>query len=199
MKKINLISVQEKLKENNLRLFTILDFQRMFKLSYAAAKKALGRYVRVGLVIKAKKGLYFLKNNPPLDFELANRLYGPSYVSFDTALSYYGIISETVYEVTSATVKISRQFTVRNLKFSYKKIKKDCFFGYRPEKIRDSVVLIAEPEKALADYLYFVALKKRKLAYERINFKKIKKAKLIQYVKCFKNKRILEIIKMIYD
>lgn len=198
MKKISAIYMQEKLRGSNLRLFTVSDFQKIFKINYEAAKRNINRYVKSDILGKAKKGLYFLKINPPAEFEIANKLYRPSYVSFETSLSFYGIIPETIYEVISANPRISRNFLVNDLKFSYKKIKKSCFLGYHPEKIKNNVVLIADPEKALADYLYFVALKKRKLSYERINLKKIKKTKLIRYARCFKNKRLLKIIEAVY-
>lgn len=198
MKKISILKVQETLFEKEIRLFTVADFERIFQISYENAKKNIIRYVNSGFFIKAKKGLYFIKSNPPCDFELANRLYQPSYISFDTALSYYGIIPETVYEITSVTSKNSRNFKVKDLRFSYKKIKRDCFGGYSPEKINNSVVLIAEPEKAFADYLYFIALGKRKLSYERIFLKKLNRVKLRQYIKRFQNKQILKITDEIF-
>jgi len=199
MQKLNPIFVLNKLKEKNIKIFSVLDFRRVFDIDYELAKKTIFRYVKKKIFIKAKKGLYFLANNLPFDFEIANKLYQPSYISFETALSFYGIIPETIFEITSATPKISRQFIANSLKFSYKKIKKECFLGYKPEKIKNAIILVAEPEKALADFLYFVALKKRSLSYERINLKKIKKQKLIKYAKCFNNKKLLKLIKTLYD
>ena len=199
MKKLNPIFVIAKLKESKLRIFTTLDFQRIFDVDYEVAKKAISRYVKKGILTKLRKGLYFLTETPPLDFEIANRIYFPSYVSFDTALAFYGIIPETVYEIISATTNKSKEFLINNLKFSYRKLKKEYFFGYSPRKIQDRVVLIAEPEKALADLLYFVSLRKRSFEYERINLKKIKKEKLIKFVKPFKRKEILNLIEKIYD
>ena len=70
--------------------------------------------------------------------------------------------------------------------------------GYSLKKIRGTNVLIAEPEKALVDFLYLVSLGKRKLSYERIKLKKIKKTKLLKYAQCFKNKKLLDLIQKIY-
>ena len=64
---------------------------------------------------------------------------------------------------------------MENLKFFYFKIKKDYFWDYSLKKIRGTNVLIAEPEKALVDFLYLVSLGKRKLSYERIKLKKSKR------------------------
>jgi len=198
MGRLNLIFILNELRQKNLKIFTILDFQRIFNLNYESAKKTISRYVKKKIFTKARKGLYYLTQDSPFDFLIANKLYQPSYISFETALSFYGIIPETIFEIISATSRPSREFIVNSLKFSYKKIKKECFLGYLPKKIKEETVLIAEPEKALVDFLYFVALKKREFSYERIDLKKIKKKKLIEYAKCFKNKKLLELVKNLY-
>ena len=197
-KRINAIIAEEKIKEVNLKLFTILDYKRILGIDYELAKRSISRYTQRGFIIKARKGLYFFKNNSPHEFEIANKVYQPSYISFETALSFYGIIPETIYEVISASSRTTRSFNVNNIKYSYKKIKKDCFNGYKPIKIKDATILIAEPEKALVDYLYLVALGKRKLAYERIDLSKIKKTKLLNYANQFQKKKIKEIINNFY-
>jgi len=196
--KLNITKIQEKITRANLKLFTSLDYQRILNLDYQAAKRSITRYIDAGFLVKARKGFYFIKANPPHEFEIANKIYQPSYISFETALSFYGIIPETIYEVVSATSRITRAFNVNDIKYSYKKIKKDCFNGYKPIKIKDATVLIAEPEKALVDYLYLVVLGKRKLAYERVDLSKIKKSKLLSYAKQFQKKKIKEIINNFY-
>jgi len=57
---------------------------------------------------------------------------------------------------------------------------------------------MAEPEKALVDYLYFVSLKKRELYYERLDLKKVKKSKVIKYAKVFKRRALIELVEEIY-
>lgn len=195
MERLSQNYILKKLKEKNLNIFSVFEFQKIFNLNYDLAKKITFRYAKRGIFTKIRKGLYFLNENPPSEFLIANRLYQPSYISFETALSFYSIIPEAIFSIISATPNATRNFLVNNLKFSYQKIKKECFFGYLPQKIDGEIVLIAEPEKALVDFLYFVALGKRKLSYERIDFKKIKIKKLIEYGKCFKKKRLLQIIK----
>jgi len=197
-KKLNITKVQEKITRANLKLFTSLDYKRILNLDYQAAKRSITRYIRAGFLVKARKGFYFIKANPPHEFEIANKIYQPSYISLETALSFYGIIPETIYEVMSATSRTTRGFSINNIKYSYKKIKKDCFNGYKPIKIKNATILIAEPEKALVDYLYLVVLGKRKLAYERIDLSKIKKIKLLNYAKQFQKRKIKEIINNLY-
>jgi len=198
-KKINIILVQTKLKKAGLKLFSVLDYQRILEVkNYNSARSNISRYIKLGIIQKACKGLYFLIDNPPHEFEIANKVYQPSYISFETALSFYGIIPETIYEVISATSRTTRTFNINDIQYSYKKIKKDCFNGYKPIKIKNATILIAEPEKALVDYLYLVVLGKRKLAYERIDLSKIKKIKLLNYAKQFQKRKIKEIINNLY-
>ncbi len=63
-------------------------------------------------------------------FLIANKLYAPSYVSFEMALSYYGLIPEGVYAITSATSKKTATFQTPIGKFSYRTLKPQLFFGY---------------------------------------------------------------------
>jgi hypothetical protein len=104
-----------------------------------------------------KKGLYVagpaLKANRPEPFLLANHILGPSYVSSDTALSYYGLIPERVYEVTSMTTKASRIFGTPMGLFSYTRLPLPYYsFNIRQVKLADDqYAMVASPEKALFD------------------------------------------------
>jgi len=198
VQKLKPLFVVKKLKEKKIILFTPLDLKRLFDVSDNTGQKFIKIYTKQGLFIKIRNGLYMLADRPANYYLIANRLYEPSYISFDTALSFYGIIPETIYTVTSATPKISREFEADNVRFTYHKIKKEAYCGYRPIQYLDSTILIAEPEKALADYLYFSALKKRDLYYERLDLKKIKKTELLRYVKLFNKPKMNKLIKKIY-
>lgn len=198
-KKINALIAQKTLKKAGLALFSVLDYQRILGVkNYNSARSNISRYLKLGIIQKARKGLYFLTDNPPSNFEIANKIYQPSYISFETALSFYNIIPETIYEIISATWRFPREFIVNGIKFSYKKIKKECFKGYTSLKYKNSYILIAEPEKALADYLYLVALGKKQMMYERINLDKIQKNKLIAYAQLFNKRKIIDLINQLY-
>jgi len=197
-KKLKSYNVVKTLRERKMNLFTPLEFKRVFDVSNHAAQWFIKTHTKEGLFVKLRSGLYMLTDYPANQFLIANRLYEPSYVSFDTALSFYGIIPETVYSVISATTKITREFRIKNIRFLYHKLKKDAYKGYRAIKYLDNTILIAEPEKALADYLYFVFLKKRSLSYERLDLKKIRKDNLLSYIKLFKQPKMIKLVKIIY-
>lgn len=195
---LNPLLVQEKLIKNKLNLFTLIEFRRLFNTTETAAKKFTERYVKKGFFVRLKKSIFIIKTIPPSSYLIANKLYESSYVSFDAALSFYGIISETIYAITSATPKATREFKANNSLFTYQKIKREAYTGYRLIKYLGETIFMAEPEKALADYLYFIDLGKRKLEYERLDLSKIKKAKLLNYVKLFKRPQMQNLVKQIY-
>jgi len=147
--------------------------------------------------MKLKNGLYVLRTHLPPSYVVANKLYTPSYISLETALSHYGVIPETVYTMTSVTTKITREFETPWLMFAYHKIKKSAYTGYTQIKEQDKVILIAEPEKALADYLYFVDLKRKSLN-DRLDLRKLSRKKVENYAKLFGRKSLLELVNQVY-
>ena len=197
-RKLKLHQVVKKLKEKKMNLFTPLDFRRVFDVSNWACRWFIKIHTKEGDFIKLRKGLYMLADHPVNYYLIANRLYEPSYISFDAALSFYGVIPETIYTVTSATTKTTREFKTGNIHFVYHKLKTRVFTGYKSIKYLDNTILMAEPEKALADYLYFVALKKRDLYYERLDLKKVKKTRLLGYAKLFKQPKMIKLVKKLY-
>lgn len=121
---------------------------------YSWVKRAL----REGMLVRLKKGVYLIEkeDSPPIDaFEIAQQLYGPSYISFESALSYHGWIPEAVYTTTSAAVKRGASVRTPIGMFSYERTPRDQFFmAVERKETQDSLYLIAHPWKALADYMY---------------------------------------------
>jgi|SRR3989338_471054 len=194
-RKLKPIYVQQYLQAKGVRLFSPSDFQRVFGVSLRATQEFIKDHCD-DLFLKVRNGLYTLRIDQPRDEVVANRLYAPSYISFEYALSRYGIIPESVYTITSATTRITREFIVNNKSFTYSHIKKQVYRGYKTEKIGGMTVLMAEPEKALVDYLYFVSLK-RKTLIERLNVRDVKKKSVVKYAKLFGRKSLIKLVKEI--
>lgn len=194
IKMVQPFSVQEKLKARGAILFTPQEFVRIFPLSLTKAKYFLETYTKKGLFERLKKGLYGLKGALPHEEVIANALYRPSYISFEYALAKYGIIPEMPYVVTSATTKATCSFSIRGREFSYRKIKKEAFAGYLPVREDDHTFFIAEPEKALVDYFYFLSLGKVP-KNDRMRVKNLNKEKLIQYAQLYKRPSLIELVK----
>src|SRR3989344_4007120 len=124
------IKVRECLMEKNMSIFTPREFKLAFSISERKAKYFLEKESHDGLFLRLKKGLYSLKKDLPSEVEIANRLYKPSYVSFEYALSNYNILPEISYSLTSATTKPTRTFTINSKVFSFLTIKKEAYAGY---------------------------------------------------------------------
>lgn len=126
----------------------------------------LTRWTKNGQLIKLRQGWYAfpeLLQRPDLARYVANRIYRPSYISLHTALSIYGMIPESVTDITSVTTLKTAQFTNKFGQYSYQNVKPDLFFGYKPISIVSNTPGInaiqqtwqlAHPEKALLDLLY---------------------------------------------
>lgn len=201
--KLTLISAIKELEVRGIRIFTIREFSRVFNKDIRTVRNYLSRQTKKGNFVRIKNGLYYSTFNPPAKYEIANYILKPSYISFESALSHYKIIQESVYTITSTTTYRNKEYKVQNQSYLYKHLKKELFFGYKSIKIRGKIILIATPEKALLDYLYWISLHKIK-PYERINLAVIDKDVLGKYYNYFKKKirksnALIELVKNIYD
>lgn len=111
----------------------------------------IARMIRNGELFQLRRGLYATRRdiNP---YCLAASIYGPSYISFDTALSFYGLIPEAVYEITSATLKRSREFENMFGRYRYRNVPREVYpVGIERRTETGVPFLIASPTKALCD------------------------------------------------
>ncbi|MBI4051307.1 MAG: type IV toxin-antitoxin system AbiEi family antitoxin domain-containing protein [Elusimicrobia bacterium] len=189
-----LLRLQQKLAQKGLDIFTLADFRRCLELSQQTTLVTLSRYVKQGAIVRLRNGLYsFSWRNPNL-FLVANLLYSPSYISYETALSYHHLIPETVYAYTSATPRRTQEFEALHQSFIYHAMKRKAFTGYRGYKIGKDTILMAEPEKALCDYLHLIFFKRKSLN-ERMDWRKINTKKLVTYAQLFKPKNFAKWVK----
>ena len=189
------LKVEEALREKNIRLFSSDEFRRLFGVSEYAAQNFIKNHTK-DLFIKLRNGLYASRLNPPSEMEIANRLLAPSYISFEYALAYYNILPEMTYSVTSATSKPTRLFTTREKAFAYYTIKNQAYTGYVLVKSDVKNFLIAEPEKALADYLYYVAIGHKRMN-SRLTTSSIDTDKLRAYASLFQRNTLLKLTETI--
>jgi predicted transcriptional regulator of viral defense system len=126
---------------------------------YVSPDDKIGDMVCRGELLRVRKGLYAIApeyRQSALSHEiLANTLYGPSYLSLEYALSWYGMIPERVTELTSVCLGRSRFFSTETGNFSYCSIKKAAYKeGYDLISIPDGrSFLMATREKALVDLI----------------------------------------------
>ena len=130
---------------------------------YANPRARIARLVRQGILYRLKRGLYIRadgKRDVFIQCRAANRIYGPSYVSFVYALRWYNLIPEHVEHITSATFNRGRKkrYDTPVGSFFYQDVPARAyplgigFMGYRHRRF-----LMASPEKALCDELYRIS------------------------------------------
>jgi hypothetical protein len=124
---------------------------------YKRPNDKINELVKKGELTTVKKGLYVpgprINITKPEPFLIANHLWGPSYVSLEAALSYWGLIPERVYEISSMTTKTSKSYKTSFGRFRYFHAPIPYYsFGIKSVKLTPrQVALIASPEKALCD------------------------------------------------
>jgi len=191
-KLVNWQSFEAKLKEKQLLLFSAVDVRRVLPVSKVAATFLLHRYAQRGFIVRVKRGLYAFPNDVPPELYIANKLYEPSYVSLEFALSYHRVIPETVYEITSVSPKANRRFEALNKAYSYRRITKKAFTGYIVQKQKGFNFIIADAEKAFVDTLYYRLLSNRK-PISRFDKSKINVAKAVKYANLFGNPKLVAV------
>lgn len=139
--------------------FSDTELVNILKDSQPAARYGLvKRAIAKGDLIHVRRGLYCLakhQQKKPNLFELAHLVYGPSYVSLESALSAHGWIPERVVGITSASLKRSAIFENPLAVFSYARVPKQTFYaGVEIKKENDATIFMALPWTALADYVY---------------------------------------------
>jgi hypothetical protein len=134
---------------------TLLDCLR----KYHKPRDGIQRLVAAGDIVRIRKGLYAFaapfRRQPMVREQLANLIYGPSYVSLDSALSFHGLIPERVEAVTSVTTGRSRHFDTPFGTFSYQMLSLARYAASTMWLPQDApLFLMASPEKALADKVW---------------------------------------------
>jgi len=147
------------LRRHDMAVFAMREAQVLVPcVRKTVLRLQLHQWCRKGWVRRLRRGLYELAYPEATalpDLWVANRLYEPSYVSLETALSQHQIIPETAAQVTSVTTRPTRRFKTPHGLFTYATVRPAAFAGYALRRIQGRVVRIAEPEKALMDRLYF--------------------------------------------
>ena len=109
-------------------------------------------------------------------------MVNPSYISLESALSFHGILSQFPYTVTSITPLKPRRITYQEKEYEFSHLESKYFFGF----VKKDKFLIATPEKALLDELYYMAKKLRTIHVTDLNFEPVDKKKFKELYKKYK-------------
>jgi hypothetical protein len=124
---------------------------------YQSPNDKISELLKSKELLSIRRGLYITGSKmdlpSPEPFLIANHLRGPSYVSLESALSYWNMIPERAYEISSVTIKTSKLYNTPVGRFRYQQLKTP-YYSYGIKNIEYSpkqTMLIASPEKALCD------------------------------------------------
>ncbi len=135
-------------------VFSLADIRQAYP---AFHRRRLNEWQEKSYIHKVIRGYYVLTDvhlNEKSLFEIANRIYAPSYVSFEMALAYYGLIPESVYGITSASTRKTSTFKTQIGTFIYRTIRPKLYFGFDFLPSSEKLFKLASPEKAFLDLFY---------------------------------------------
>lgn len=189
-----------RLKEQ-LKDFSVFSLSDIRAIEPTFHRTRLYEWQKKGYIKKLRRAHYYFADttvNDDVLFFMANRLYAPSYVSFEMALSRYGLIPESVYGVTSATSRKRIQFKTPVATFIYRQMRAPFLFGYTVARHGHTQYKIADMEKAIVDHLYINPHVAHAADFEGMRFNRevfmrtVDRKKLKRYVAAFQNKRLAQ-------
>jgi len=195
MERYNLATATKKIYDSNFSLFTLKTLRDLLGIKKESTLfSIIKKLTKLGILTKIEKNKYLLKEAKIHDFVLANFIYQPSYISFESALNFSGILSQFPYEISSATTKKTVEKVFQGKTFVYTQIKKNLFWGY--EKKEDFI--IAFPEKALLDQLYLAAKGYKRINLDEYDLSKIYISRLKEFLdKYSKTRQFKSAIKLL--
>lgn len=153
--------------------FIVFSLNDIKKVEPSFHRQRLNEWQSKGYVKKIINE-YYIFSDTKIDesalLVIANTIYHPSYASFETAFSYYHLIPEGVYTVTSATSRTTRKFHTESATFAYRHVKPELLFGYALAMYKNHTFKIAEIEKAVLDYLYLNPSMKTRADFKELRF-----------------------------
>ena len=199
---MNFKALKEKFKD-----FLIIDSQAINLIQNPKyIRRQISEWKNKKWLIELRRGMYlindiyFTEKISPL--YVANKIYSPSYISLEYALSEYELIPETVNIITSVSTRKTADFVNELGRFSYGKIKKELFFGYKAVNVNNQNALYATKEKALLDFIYLNIGSFREsfddfYHYRFQNLETISWKTLNSFLEKYKNNKLKRIIKLL--
>ena len=167
-------------------ILQLYDLARRYNIQEVVARNALRRYEARGLVEHISNKIYINKLNQQFSArELVNVLRPDSYISLESALVERGIISQSPAVLTCVTLGYPKTFRSHSVTIVYRKISQELFWGFQQKKTRYNSYRIAEPEKALLDWIYLSRQEGLPTPLDEINVQFLDVSKLRSYAKRF--------------
>ncbi len=156
----------KKLKEINKLYYTTSDLLAISDYEVNSLYVILNRLVKNSELIRLATGIYILPERYGEIERIANSIYFPSYLSFDTALAKYGVLSQLPYTLMFSTPLKTKSIQLGEYRIEYRSIRRTLFWGYT---INKEGLYIATPEKALFDMYYLSSYGKIDFDFQSID------------------------------
>ena len=176
MKKIKIMKIMEKAP-----LFTFNEFVRFTEFSPGYAKVYLSRLKKDGMIFEIERGKYSIFDDP---FLFSSYIIMPSYISFWTALKFYGFTEQLPSDIMVACAKPRKPINFRGVKILFFKTKN--MWGYKKQRFGNFEIIVAEKEKAIIDSLALRNIPFDEIA-KSIETKDFDAQKLLEYAEKTKN------------
>ncbi len=183
MKKINYHDFKKKLQSLKKTYFTLYELEKFYDNKKNSLKNLLSRWSKEELIISLGNGFYCF-DMVTLDYlNLACTLVKPSYISFEYALNYHGLIDQVSEIITLTSTDRHKFIHMSAYTFEYTKIKEDLFFDF----YKVGNFYIASAEKAFLDTIYLICRNKRLVDLKDLDVKKLNKSRLFTLAKKYPN------------
>ncbi len=185
--------------KTELKDFIVFSTNDIEKIDPSFHNQRLSEWQKKGYIKKIRQGYYVfsdLEINEKTLFLIANKIYAPSYISLEMALSWYNLIPEAVYGITCVTSRKTADFQTPAGNFIYKHIKPELMFGYDLGDCHGRSYAVARMEKAVLDYLYLNPSVKDAADFDGMRFnalefkEKTDTQNLEKFLAVFKNKSL---------
>ena len=188
------IELRNKLSKNDL-----IDIRNVINLFDSIDRRRLYEWQKKGYIKKLTNNFYVFSDAEIDDTfmrMIANKIYSPSYIGLESALSYYGLIPEAVFQITSITSRKRHNIQTDISNFNYRSVHKRLFWGYQLNKEAAHSFFISDPEKTILDYLYLNSHLDDTRSLEELRFNRetsktlLDILKLKKYLRIFSHKRL---------
>jgi len=166
----------------------IRDLASKYHLSTSAVARALARQKKRNILEQLTSDTYLNKLAPSVTSrDVLNTLVPDSYISLGTAIAEWGLSTQNPIATTAVSRSHTKKIKTASVNILYRKIQRDLFWGFIEKKGRYATYRIAEPEKALLDWIYFRLKDGLPVEFDEIHFDKLSRSRLVAYAKKFPN------------
>lgn len=197
MESYNLGILTKKLFESELKLINSRTLKDLLQINNERTfYRIVSDFIKNKILISIEKNKYQVVGKNTTSFEIANFLYQPSYISLETALNYWGVLSQFPFEITSITLNKNATKKFDDKIYTYSHFSNKYFGMY----IKKDNFLIAVPEKALFDQIYLASKGIKVINFDEYDLKNINNKAFFEIMKQLKaDKNTFSLAKNIFN